>query len=107
EEMTERAHHHDVRVARIDPDPADVARRGQAERFPGLATIGGLENAAPRGEVIAQRDLPGAHIDRVRCGRCDRERANGGRQTVAYRPPGPAGILSLPDAAPGAREVER
>src|SRR6185437_13065585 len=99
EEMAERTHDHDVRVARIDPDPADVTGGCQPQRLPGLAAIRGLEYAAARGEVIAQRDLTGAHIDRVRRGRCDGERANGRRQAVAHRPPGPAGVLCLPDAA--------
>ncbi len=107
EKMPLRADKHDVLVFGIDPDAADITCVGETQRCPMCAAVGRLENAEPRGDVVARLRLAGTDIESVRVRRRDGERADrGGRAVLKLRLPGLARIVRLPDAAAGPAEIE-
>src|SRR5262249_20200797 len=98
--MTERGHEHAIRVARIDDDVRDLLGVAQTEMRPRLAAVGGSVDAVADRQVgtrdaFAAADVHDAGIGRRHPNRADRS----GRLLVEDRPPRPAEIVRLPDAA--------
>ena len=65
EEMSHRRDVDDVRIRRVDDDARDVMRVGQAHELPGLAGVGGLEDALAGDTTIARS--PGRPCRSRRC----------------------------------------
>ena len=105
EEMPDRRDKHGVGVARVDPDPADIARVAQPEVLPGRAAVGGAIDPAPRLDVIARLGLAAADIDRV--GPRRRHRDCPDRRAAALVEQGlprPPAVVGLPHAPARGRE---
>ena len=101
-DVTKCCDQHDVGVARVDVHGADMMCVGQAHRLPAATAIAGAVDPIARADVVALFGLPGAHIDHLRVGGSDGQRANGGHSLlVEYRRPGLARVDSLPHTAPG------
>ena len=108
EDLAEHRDEGAVRVARIHHDPADQAGGFEAHVGPGPSGVGAAVNAVPHGDVAARAGGAGAHVNDVGVRGSDRHRADGpdGEIVVAQIRPGDAGVLRLPDAAPGRTHVE-
>ena len=100
--VAQRGRVHDVRVRRMDGDPADPRGRVEAHVFPGLPGVGGLEDPDADGDVRPDEGLAGARPDDVRVGLRDRERPDGvDVLVVEHRAPLDAPVLGLPDPPGG------
>jgi hypothetical protein len=99
-EWPERGDVDDVRIARVDDDPADVLRPWKHRRRPGLSAVGRLVDArAPRRAPHVVR-LAGAHPHDIGVRRRDRHSADRpGPHRVEHRGPRHAGVCRLPDAS--------
>src|SRR2546425_7116725 len=104
--MPERGNDHDVGIARIDPDCADVPRRLEADAGPALAAVRRLVEAAAGADVVPRLRLSRANIDRVRIRARDCQRANRRWQLIPHRGPGAASVHGLPHAPARSAEVE-
>src|SRR6185369_13127215 len=90
----------EVRIARIDKYGADLLSVTQTEVSPRLATVSRFIDAVAGREIWSLESFATADVDRIRLGRCDRERADGaGRLIVEDRFPRVAVVIRLPDAA--------
>ena len=99
-------HEHDVGVAWIDGDHADVLARLEPHVLPARAAVAAAIDARAEAEVAAGGVLAGAEPDRVRVARIERDAADGiGILLVEDRRPGGAGILGLPDVAAADADV--
>ncbi len=105
-QRTDRRDVHDIRVARVDDDLADVLRRRQHGARPGLARVGGLVDAgAPRRAAHIVR-FARSDPHHVRVARRDSDRADGSRAyRVEHRRPAHPGIGRLPHATRCGRDV--
>src|SRR5207249_7649056 len=74
---------------------------------PGLSPVGGFVNAIAGRQIGALQSFAAAHINNVRVGRCNGQRADGARGLVVEnRIPGVAEVSGFPDAAIDGRHVE-
>src|SRR5512134_400128 len=99
--MPERGDVHDVRVERVDTDLRDVARLGEAEVSPGLASIVRAVNAVAMRDVAADARLAHADVDHARFSCCDGDRPDRSslEEGVADVLPVDAGVIRAPYAA--------
>ena len=108
EQVPERRDQHDIRIARVDEDLADVARALEADVTPALAAVARAVDAVAGGDVVARVRLAGADVEDARIRRRNRERADGtGRLSVEDRRERVPRVDALPHAAAGGAEVER
>ena len=101
---------HRVLVARVHDHARDRPRCLEAKVRPALAAIGGLVDTVPLGRRHAtHRRLAHSHVNHARVARRHRDRADRSRVEPAVRdvPPVEAGVVRLPDAAPGRAKVVR
>src|SRR5262249_17478010 len=98
----------EVRILRMDDDPADELAVLQADVLPASPRIGRLVDAVTIGDVEADRGLAGAGVDHVGIGRCHGDRADRrpAHAAVGDAAPEHAAILGLPDAAGTGAEIE-
>ena len=108
EGVAQRRDVHEVRVLRMDLDPADVTGVGEAHVGPRLPAVGRLVDAVPVDDVDPDRRLAGASVDDVGVRFGHGERADGGRAEVAVRDvlPVRAPVGRLPHATRHRAEVE-
>ena len=94
-------------ILRVDGDPADLSRVGEADVLPRAAGIDRLVDAVAVREVAAEAGLAHADVDHARVRRRDRDGADraGLHVAVGDRAPGDAAIVGLPDAAAGGAHV--
>ena len=96
----------DVRIARVDQDPADVLGLREPHVRPGLAAVRAPVDAVAEADVAPADVLARAHPDGLRVRRVERDAADRVRRLgVEHRRPGRAGVLRLPDAARADRDV--
>ena len=98
----------DVRVLRIDHDPADLSRFTQPDVRPRLSAVDGLVDPVSRCQIAANVRLACARVNDQRIRRSHRQRSNRRhRLTVEHRNPCQTRICRLPDAAVDRPEVKR
>ena len=108
EDVAERGHQDDVRIAQVHEDAADVPGRRETAVRPGPAAIVRAEDAVTGNDVVARLRLARARIDHFRVGGRDRDRADRSRgPALENRRPRAAGVLGLPDASARRAEIER
>ena len=75
---------------------------GKANRFPGLAGVGGLPHTAAVGDIAPHSHFATAHVDDVRIPFADRDSANGPTKiSIGNVFPVGATITSFPDSTAG------
>ncbi len=96
----------DVRITRVDGDPANAAGVLEPHALPGLAGVGRLVDAVPLGDVASDERLAGPGPDdvRVRGGNGKRPNRRDGL-AVEDRSPGSAPVGRLEDPARGGAHV--
>ena len=105
--MAEDGDEQPVRIAWIDDDLRDLLAVAQAEMRPRLSGVGGFVDAVARREIGTLQPFAAAHVDDVRIGRRDGNRADrAGRLVVEDRRPDAAVVGRLPHAAVGGGDVE-
>ncbi len=106
EHVAEGRDENDVRILRVDEDPADRARVGETDAPPRGAAVVRAIHPVARPDVVARLDVARAHVDHVRVRRRERQRADRGRaRAVEDRRPRAPRILRLPHAAGGVAQV--
>ena len=91
-----------VGIARVDHDPCDPLRIGQAHIGPGVAAVGGLVDAVADGDRVAGPGLPRADPVGVGMAGVEGDRPDGlHRRLVEHRREGGAAVPGLPHAARG------
>ena len=75
----------DVRVLGVNDDAADVVGVGEAAVRPGLAAVGGLENAVAPTHRVARIALARADVNHLRLRLTDRDRADALRRFADRR----------------------
>ncbi len=98
--MPEHRREHPVGIVRVDQQRRDLLAVAQPEVLPGLAAVRRLVDAVAHRQVGALQPFAAAGVDHPRVRRRHRERADRLRRLrVEQRPPGPARVVGLPDAA--------
>ena len=99
-QVTERGHVDDVRVGRMNHDPADAAAVVEPHVLPALAAVSGLVDTVANDDVAADEALTSARPHDVGIARRDRQRADRlHRLIVENRAPVDAAIGALEDPA--------
>ena len=100
--VAQRRRVNDVRVRRMDDDPADPRGRVEAHVLPGLPGVGGLEHSDADGDVGPDEGLAGPGPHDVGVGLGDGQRADGvDILVVEHRAPLDAPVFGLPDSSGG------
>ena len=98
--VSQSADVNDVRILRIDHDPADLARVLQPDVIPSCAAVNGFVDAVAGREVLTNVALAGSGINGFRIGGSHSQRADRGhRLAVKNRHPDNSGIGRFPDSA--------
>ncbi len=96
-----------VGIFRVDENHGDLLGTTQTEVRPRFSRVGGLVDSVAGREIRTLQAFAAAHVNDVRIGRCNRQRANRARGLVIEnRIPGVAKIGALPDAAIDGGHVE-
>ncbi len=98
-----------VRVHRVHHNAADLAAVFEANRLPGLAGVGGFEDADAIRVLAANIRLACAHVDDVGISGCDGDGSNGADRDalVGNGEPGPPRIDGLPHTTADRSHVKR
>ena len=100
------AHVNDVGIRRMHAHSRDLARLGQPERDPCLSRVSGAPHSVPVRYIAANRIFARAHIDDVRIGLADSDRADRPAEIlVRYGSPGYPAIGGLEHTAARGTEV--
>ena len=91
----------DVRVLRMDDDPADLPGVAESDVGPALSAVRGLVHPVPRGDVAPDGGRTASHVNDARVGVRHVNGADGARRVVAVRDvhPALARVGRLPEAA--------
>src|SRR5947209_346619 len=104
--MSHGCHQNYIGSARVYHDAADVAGIAQSYIAPALAAICGLIDPVAVGEIRAPVSLATAHINNVRIGWSNGQRANrSNRLAVKSRGPGQAAVGGFPHSSAHAAKV--
>src|SRR6185503_20292601 len=106
--VAEGGHVHEVGIARMHADAADLHRLAQAEVRPRLAGVARAVDAVAVGHVAADAALAHAGVNDVRVRGGDRQRADRARLhlPVGHRRPARPAVRGLEDAAARGAHVE-
>ena len=101
---------HEVAVRRVDAEPADhllAGARRQPEMRPGAPTVGRAIDTVSRDDVAPELNLAETDVHHVRIRLADLDGADARRSElpISDRMPRRAGVVGLPETAPGGAEV--
>ena len=96
-----------VRIVRIDGHLRNLLPVAQPKMRPGRARVGGLVDAIAHRKIGTMQSFAAAHVDDIRIGGRDRDRADrAGRLVIEDRIPCAAEVVGLPHAAIHRADVE-
>jgi hypothetical protein len=105
--MPESAHINDIRILRIDGNPANVPGVIESDVMPGRAAVGRFINAVAERETGTNVALAGSRINRLRIGGSHGQRPDRCyRLSIENRSPHRSGIGRLPNSAIDRAEIK-
>ena len=105
--MAEDGDEQAVGIPRVDGDLRNLLAVAQSQVSPGLAGVGRFVDAVSGGKIRPLQAFAAAHVDDIRIGRGDRDRADrAGGLLVEDGIPRAAVVVGLPDAAVAHADVE-